>query len=113
MLSRQRRRSARSIVPLLVYLAVFTVILIVVCREYLIPSLQIAKTAGPHERQILAVYARLLLVLLLIILLALLLIALRSGDFLRRRFTANRKPTVYPDAWAEAAKRMKTPSADE
>jgi hypothetical protein len=110
---RASRHRARSIVPLMICLAVFTAILLVVCREYLIPSLQVAKNGTPHQRAILAVYARLLLVLLLIILMGLLLIALRSGDFLRRRFTASRKPTVYPDAWAEAAKRMKTPPEDE
>jgi hypothetical protein len=109
----QSRRSARSFVPLLIYLSVFTAILIIVCREYLIPSMAVAKNATLHQRAILAVYARLLLTILLIILFALLLIALRSGEFLRRRFTANRKPTVYPDAWVEAAKRMKTPPEDE
>ena len=106
-------RSARSFVPLLIYLTTFTVLLIVVCRYYLLPAMQIAATATPEQRRFLAANARLLLTLLLIILLAMLLIALRSADFLRRRFSGARKPTVYPDAWSESAPRQKTPPEDQ
>ena len=61
----------------------------------------------------LAVNSRLLLMLLLIILLAMLLLALWSAEILRRRLGGPRKPTIYPDAWSESARRLKTPPEDQ
>lgn len=100
---------ARSFVPLLIYLSAFTILLIIVARFYLIPAMQAAKTATPVQRRVLAADSQLLLTLLLIGLLGLLLMALRSAKYSRRGIGAKRKPTVYPDAWSESARRMKTP----
>jgi hypothetical protein len=108
-----RPRLARSFVPLLIYLVAFTVLLIVICQYYLLPAMEVAKTATPEQRRMLAVNSRLLLTLLLIILMGMLLVALRSANFLRRRLGGPRKPTVYPDAWSESARRLKTPPEED
>ena len=107
--SRHLYRSARSFVPLLIYLSAFTILLILVCRYYLIPAMQLAKTATPQQRRVLAADAQLLLTVLLIGLLGLLMLALRSAKYTRRGTGAKHKPTSYPDAWSESARRMKTP----
>ncbi len=111
--SHRRCHTARSFVPLVIYLVVFTILLIVICQVYLLPAMQVAKTATPEQRRMLAVNSRLLLTLLLIVLMGMLLVALRSASFLSRRLGGPRKPTVYPDAWSESARRLKTPPEDE
>jgi type II secretory pathway component PulF len=93
-------------VPLTIYLAGFAILLVGVCRYYLIPALQAAGTATPRERQILAAESRLLMTVLLIVLLGVLFIILRATQ---RRRRGERKTTVYPDAWVESGRRLKTP----
>ncbi len=106
---RSVNRMARSFVPLLIYLSAFTILLIFICRFYLIPAMKVAKTATAAQRRVLAADSQLLLTVLLIGLLGLLLIALRSASRTSRNMSGKRKATVYPDAWSESARRFKTP----
>jgi uncharacterized membrane protein YidH (DUF202 family) len=108
--SRRLSRAARSFVPLTIYLAGFAILVAGVCRYYLIPALEAARTAMPRERQILAAESRLLMTVLLVVLLGVLFIVLRTTQ---RRRRSERKTTVYPDAWEESGRRLKTPPSDE
>lgn len=103
----KRRRHGRSYVAVVVYLVVFALLLTAISHFYLIPAMEAAQRATPMERRLLAVHSGLLLMVLLFVLFAFLLVTFRWGRGYRR--IPRRKPTVYPDAWAESARRIKIP----
>jgi predicted permease len=75
---------------------------------YLVPALKAAAVADKPERRILAAHALLLMSVILVILMLALLLTFRIGRFLFPTPTKRTK-TQYTDAWAESAKRMRTP----
>jgi hypothetical protein len=88
----------------------FGALLVIVCHYYLFPALEAARGADPAGRRQLGATARLMLAVVLFILLAGLLMSFRVGRFFfPRKRDPRPKPTTYPDAWAESAKRLKTP----
>jgi hypothetical protein len=104
------RRSGRIIWPAVVFLLGFAVLLVIVCHWYLFPALEAAQRADPVGRRQLGATARLMLAVVLFILLAGLLMSFRVGRFfLPRRREPKPRPTTYPDAWAESARRVKMP----
>ena len=106
------RRSGRIIWSTLVFLVGFVVLLMLVSYLYLFPALEAAQTADPAGRRQLGATARLMLAVVLFILLAGLLMSFRVGRFFLPRKREPNKPTPYVDAWAESARRMKSPPAD-
>ena len=107
---RNALRGGRSPAAVVVFLALFAILLVFVCQFYLIPTLQVVKSASHAERMKMAAYARLILAILLFILFAALSITFRFGRFFFPRPQPPRTKTQYVDAWAEAGKRASTPS---
>lgn len=107
---RDRRRTYAAV---LVYLLGFGALLVILLKLYLLPAMSAAKNATPRERQVLAVNSRLMLAVVLFVLLALLLMTFRIGRFFMPRGRTPSKPTQYPDAWKESARRVQVPPLDE
>ncbi|MEA2710322.1 MAG: hypothetical protein QOF78_2923 [Phycisphaerales bacterium] len=99
----------------LIFLVVFTVLMIVVVSYVLVPGLQAIQDPKltPEEKHSLQAWYRLLLFILLFILFAGLVLTFRFGRFFFPRATAPRTHTEYVDAWAESARRIKVPAEDE
>lgn len=88
------------------FLLGFTVLLIFVSYFYLFPALRARQTATEPERRVLAAHALLLMAVLLFILLMGLILTFRLGRFFLPRRRSSIRPTIYPDAWAEAGRRI-------
>jgi len=97
----------------IVFLAGFTALLIFVSYFYLFPALRARQNANEAERKLLAAHAMLLLAVLLFILLMGLILTFRLGRFFLPRPKIARRPTIYPDAWAEAGRRIQVEPTEE
>jgi NADH:ubiquinone oxidoreductase subunit 5 (subunit L)/multisubunit Na+/H+ antiporter MnhA subunit len=99
----------------LVFLIVFTVMLIAVTSYVLVPGFEAIKDPQltPEEKRSLQAWYRLLMFVLLFILFAGVVLTFRFGRLFFPRATAPRTQTKYVDAWAESARRMPVPPADE
>ena len=108
-------RSARIHWSALVFLLVFTAVLIGVVYFALIPGMEAASRPGisDEEKRRLVAYYRLLLMVILFILFAGLVLTVRFGRFFFPRKTAPRTQTPYVDVWAESAKRVQVPPDEE
>ena len=104
-------RLVRRFAPLVIFAIGFAILLLVILHFYMAPAMRAAEHASPRERRLLAVQSRLLLVVVLFVLFALLALTFRIGRGMNRS-ARSRKPTAYPDAWAEAARRVK-PAPDD
>jgi hypothetical protein len=106
------RPAGRVLWATLAFMAGFAILLAFVSRWYLIPAMQAAQDAtGPEKQQIVA-HSRLLLAVVLFILVAGILLTFRFGRYFIPRAGEKAKPTQYPDAWAESAKRVSVPPRD-
>jgi uncharacterized BrkB/YihY/UPF0761 family membrane protein len=106
-------RCGFAYVRVIAYLLGFGVLLFFVVHYYLIPALQAAGQATPRERRILSVQSRLVLALILFILLVGLILVFRVGRFFFPRHRKRQKPTNYPDAWAESARRVDVDESEQ
>ena len=99
----------------LVFLVVFTLLLIVVVSYVLVPGFEAIQDdkLTPQEKRSLQAWYRLLMFVLLFILFAGLVLTFRFGRLFFPRPTAPRTQTQYVDAWAESARRMPVPPADD
>jgi hypothetical protein len=117
MIARERHvRSAGAIRwSTLVFLVVFTVLLIVVTSYVLIPGLEAIQDPKltPEEKRSLQAWYRLLLFVLLFILFAGVVLTYRFGRLFFPRPTTPRTQTQYVDAWAESARRIQVPPDDD
>lgn len=91
---------------MIAFLAGFAALLIFVSYYYLFPALRARQAATEPERKVLAAHALLLMAVLLFILLMGLILTFRIGRFFLPRRRGKARPTIYPDAWAEAARRV-------
>lgn len=107
------RRSGRILWATLAFLAGFGVLIWIVSTWYLIPAMEAAQDANTAEKRQLAAHSRLLLAVVLFILLAGILLTFRFGRYFFPRAVERAKPTKYVDAWAESAKRVSVPPADD
>ena len=99
----------------LVFLFVFTILLIAVASYVLVPgfeAIQDKQQLTDEEKRSLQAWYRLLLFILLFILFAGLVLTFRFGRLFFPRATAPRTRTQYVDAWAESARRMEVPPKD-
>ena len=96
----------------LAFLLGFAALIVFVSRYYLIPALEAFGQASPGQRRILVAHSRLLLAIILLILLVGLILTFRVGRFFFPRSRLPDKPTQYPDAYAEAARRIQVPDED-
>ena len=101
------RRRGLAYVRVAAYLVGFAILIAFVVRYYLIPALQAAGQATRPERRVLSAHALLLLVLILVILFLGLILVFRVGRFFLPRHHTRQKPTEFPDAWEESARRVK------
>ena len=106
-------RTGRMHWAALAFLIGFTALLLVVCYGYLFPAMEAAKGATDPEKRQLVGLSRLLLVVVLLVLYGGLLLTFRVGRFFLPRSTGERTKTQYVDAWAESAKRVKVPDAED
>jgi uncharacterized BrkB/YihY/UPF0761 family membrane protein len=111
--SARQFRGGLAYVRVIAYLLGFGVLLFFIVHYYLIPALQAAGQATPRERRILSVQSRLVLALILFILLVGLILVFRVGRFFFPRHRKRQKPTNYPDAWAESARRVDVDESEQ
>lgn len=113
----RHRRPARTQWAVLAFLTAFAIGFVVLSHYYLLPALQTflkAKQQGDkHGLQAITATSALLLAILLVILIAGILLTFRIGRYFFPRKTEPRTKTKYVDAWAESAKRMEVPPADD
>jgi peptidoglycan biosynthesis protein MviN/MurJ (putative lipid II flippase) len=97
----------------LVFLLIFTVLLIAVATYVLVPGFEAIqdKQLSPEEKRSLQAWYRLLMFVLLFILFAGLVLTFRFGRLFFPRATSPRTQTQYVDAWAESARRLEVPPA--
>jgi H+/Cl- antiporter ClcA len=101
---RYRGISWAPVLFLLVFLAALGVVSVIVLEA----MLRTAAQASPEERRRISAYAGLLLCVMIAVLLGGLIATLRIGRATRMASTKH-PPTQYTDAWAESARRMRTP----
>lgn len=91
------------------------ILIIAVVRYYLLPAMAAATHASPHDRQILRAQAALVLMVVLFVIFVGWLFTFRVARyFFPRNRTSKRPPaTQYPDAWAEAGRRVQPIEEDE
>ena len=113
--SRPQLRSGAIRWSALVFLIVFTVLLLVVASYVLVPGFEAIQDPKltPEEKRSLQAWYRLLLFVLLFILFAGLVLTFRFGRLFFPRPTTPRTQTQYVDAWAESARRMEVPPSEE
>jgi len=109
---RPRWRSGRTILAPLLFLVVFSILLVIVSNTYLLPAVRAARTAAPPQRRELAAWSVLILTVLLVVLLGGLFLTMRLSRFFFPAKQPPRTKTTYVDAWSESAKRMPTPPAE-
>jgi hypothetical protein len=97
----------------LAFMLGFAVLFVFVVWYYLIPATEAFGQASPGEQRVLAAHSRLLLAILLLILFSGLILTFRVGRFFFPRPRQPSKPTRYPDAYAEAARRIKVDDDDD
>jgi hypothetical protein len=98
----------------LAFLAGFAGLLVFVSYYYLFPAMEAAGSATAPQRKVLAAHSRLILAIVLFIVLVGLILTFRVGRFFQpSRRQPRAKPTVYPDAWAEAGRRVKIDPEDK
>ena len=91
------------------FLALFVILLVLTTKIYLIQAVADAKGANEQGRKLLGAHALLLMSLVLTILGLALILIFRMGRYFLPRVKSKEPKTQYTDAWAESAKRMKTP----
>jgi NADH:ubiquinone oxidoreductase subunit 5 (subunit L)/multisubunit Na+/H+ antiporter MnhA subunit len=97
----------------LVFLAGFAVLIAIIARWYLLPAMAAAQNATGAEKRQLVAHSRLLLAVVLFILVAGILLTFRFGRYFIPRTGEKAKPTQYPDAWAESARRVSVPPRED
>jgi hypothetical protein len=97
---------------ILTFLLAFAALIAILIWYYLVPAGQAAKVADPHGRAQLRAVSTLLLAVVLFVLLVGLILTFRVGRFFFPRPSEKPTKTQYVDAWAESAKRMKTPPSE-
>jgi hypothetical protein len=107
-----RRRRAAIHWAILAFLLAFAALTAILIWYYLVPAGQAAKVADPHGRAQLRAVSALLLAVVLFVLLVGLILTFRVGRFFFPRPPEKPAKTQYVDAWAESAKRMKTPPSE-
>ena len=105
-------RTAMSYARVLAFMGGFAALFVFVVYYYLIPATEAFGQATPGQQRVLAAHSRLLLAILLFILLAGLVLTFRVGRFFFPRPRPPFKPTRYPDAYAESARRIKLDDED-
>jgi hypothetical protein len=106
-------RLLRSIVGVTVFLIGFAVALLALLHWYIRPALAARAHADAIQKRELALHAILLLVTLLALLLIWLMVIFQVRNWFTATSSRPRKPTVYPDAWTESARRTDVPPDEE
>jgi len=100
----------------LVFLVLFTILLIIVTSYVIVPGLEAVREPNqltPEQKRSIQAWYRLVLCVLLFILFAGIVLTFRFGRLFFPRATAPRTQTQYVDAWAESARRIQVPPAGE
>lgn len=103
----------RWVIAVVTFLVIAGGLILAVSHYYLLPAMSAAGTATPEERKGLAAVALLVMFVLLFVLLAVLLLLFRIGRFVFPGRERAGTPTQYTDAWAESARRMEMPPAED
>ena len=107
------RRAGRVLWATLAFMAGFAILIAFISRWYLIPAMEAAQHATGAEKRQLVAHSRLLLSIVLFILVAGILMTFRFGRYFTPRSGEKVKPTEYPDAWAESARRVSVPPRED
>ena len=79
---------------------------------FLEPALRLANES-PEARRRVTAYGALAICVLILVLLVGLVMTMRMGRCVAVLAPKRNKPTVYPDAWAESAKRIEVPTPED
>jgi hypothetical protein len=107
------RRKGFGYTRVIAFLLAWAVLIVFVSRYYLYPALRAAGDASAENKKVLSAHASLLLALLLFMLVVGLILTFKTGRFFQPRKRKPAKPTNYPDAWTESARRLEVPPEDE
>jgi hypothetical protein len=102
-------RQRATIWAYVAFLALFFILLVFVTKVYLLPVVKDVKGVDEKGRKLLGAHALLLMSLILTILGISLVLLFRIGRYFLPKEGGKEPKTKYTDAWAESAKRMKTP----
>jgi hypothetical protein len=102
-------RLLRSTVGVAVFLLCFAAALLGLLHWYVRPALAARARAGPIERRELGLHAILVLVTLLVLLIIWLMLIFQVRQWFAATSPRPSKPTEYPDAWTESARRLEVP----
>lgn len=110
-----RPSPSRLILRVVLFLLVFSVLLVLISNLYLLPAMEAAHGVDdPKQKRQLSAIALLVMCVVLFVLFAALLLTFRVGRFFFPGAQPKRaKPTEYVDAWAEAGRRMQAPPATD
>src|SRR2546426_2725956 len=107
------RRSGRVHWSAVAFLIVFTVVALAVTYYAMRPAAAAAHDAPVEVKRHIVAWFRLLLAVLLLILFFGLVLTFRFGRLFFPRGGSPRVQTQYVDAWAESAKRVQVPPAED
>ena len=99
----------RPIWPLVAFVLGFSGLMWLVADQFLVPGMEAAREATAGQKRQLMAYARLLMVIVLAIVCIAMLAVFRVRRFFFPQASPKRDKTEYPDAWAEAGRRMTAP----
>jgi hypothetical protein len=93
----------------------FGILITIVLRYYLLPAMAAAAHATPADRAVLRAHAALVLMVLLFVIFVGWVFTFRVGRYFFPRNRVSKRPpaTQYPDAWAEAGRRVQPMEEDD
>lgn len=106
-------RSGRSVVGVVGFFVLFTLLLLLVYRFYMIPWIAESQHASKSHLRKMSAEALLLMCVLLSILFSGLLVTFRISRFFVQPPAEKRTQTKVVDAWSEAGRRMENEPAEE
>jgi hypothetical protein len=106
-------RLRRALWATVAFLAGFGALIVIVANYFLIPAADAARTADQIGKRQLSAVAMLMLAILLFVMLIGLLMTFRIRRFFQPSDTGTRHKTELTDAWAESARRLTVPPANE
>jgi hypothetical protein len=106
-------RLRRALWATVAFLAGSGALIVIVANYFLIPAADAARTADQTGRRQLSAVAMLMLAILLFVMLIGLLMTFRIRRFFQPGDIGTRHKTELTDAWAESARRLTVPPADE
>lgn len=106
-------RVGRAFTGIIVFLVASMVVVLVVAERFLLPAMRVSIGVDATGKKYLAALAMVVLAIVLVMLVLILVLVFRPSRYFLPRPWQPRTQTRYVDAWAESARRMETPPAED